>query len=91
MFFLLFLLIFFSQTIKNLKAKLSDLHTAHRSLSDDSEKKKKHYQECFNSAKVKIKLYLIYITVWVIYVRHTLYWGPILAINKPLTMTFTAY
>ncbi|XP_016093486.1 coiled-coil domain-containing protein 178 [Sinocyclocheilus grahami] len=45
-----------SETIENLKAKLRDMHTAHRSLSDDFEKKKKHYQECFNSVKESLSL-----------------------------------
>ncbi|XP_052451374.1 coiled-coil domain-containing protein 178 [Carassius gibelio] len=45
-----------SESIENLKAKLSDLHTAHRSQSDDFEKKKKHYQECFNSVKESLSV-----------------------------------
>ncbi|KAK7123439.1 hypothetical protein R3I93_021763 [Phoxinus phoxinus] len=45
-----------SETIEKLKAKLNDLQTAHRSLSDDFEEKKKHQQECLDSVKEKLSL-----------------------------------
>ncbi|KAG1944329.1 hypothetical protein F2P79_014703 [Pimephales promelas] len=48
-----------SETIERLKAKLSDLQTAHRSLSGDFEEKKRHRQECLDSVKEKLSLVLL--------------------------------
>ncbi|KAK2870343.1 hypothetical protein Q8A67_024735 [Cirrhinus molitorella] len=48
-----------SETIENLKAKLSDMHIAHRSLSDDFEEQKKHHQECFKSVKENLSVVLL--------------------------------
>ncbi|XP_048030085.1 coiled-coil domain-containing protein 178 [Megalobrama amblycephala] len=48
-----------SETIEKLKAKINDLQTAHRSLSDDFEENKKHHQECLNSVKERLSVVLL--------------------------------
>ncbi|ROI16411.1 Coiled-coil domain-containing protein 178 [Anabarilius grahami] len=48
-----------SETIEKLKAKINDLQTAHRSLSDDFEEKKKHHHECLNSVKERLSVVLL--------------------------------
>ncbi|KAI2648822.1 Coiled-coil domain-containing protein 178 [Labeo rohita] len=48
-----------SEKIENLKAKLSEMHTAHRSLSDDFEEQKKHSQESLNSVKESLRVVLL--------------------------------
>ncbi|XP_051738645.1 coiled-coil domain-containing protein 178 isoform X2 [Ctenopharyngodon idella] len=48
-----------SETIEKLEAKLNDLQTAQRSLSDDFEGRKKHHQECLNSVKERLSVVLL--------------------------------
>ncbi|XP_073797179.1 coiled-coil domain-containing protein 178 isoform X2 [Danio rerio] len=48
-----------SETIENLKVKLSDLQAANKNLSDYFEERKKHHQESLDSAKERLTLLLL--------------------------------